>query len=185
MDGLTVTGFWFKLLVKVEDWITILAAVAIAAMMVITTTDVIARRAFDIHVKGSYEFVMLLFVYVIFFGLAYCQRQDSHITVGILYDRLTKKARRSIEGVVLVISFVLFALITWHSALSAWFNLQAGDTILGAMPVLTWPSRIGVPVGTGLLSLRLLVQIVRLVMRGELYEEVVVREESAKRGAGT
>ena len=165
-----------KLQVKAEGWLTLLAAGVVGVMMVITTTDVVARRVFGEHVKGSYEFVSLLFVYVIFFGLAYAQRQDGHITIGIVYDRLSRKARRPIEGVTLVICLVLFSLITWYSARTAWFNLLAGDTILGAMPVLTWPFRFGVPVGAGLLSLRLLTQIVRLVRRGELFEERVRRE---------
>lgn len=143
--------------------------------MVITVADVVARYAFRRHIAGSYEYVALLFVYLIFFGLAYAQRQDAHITFGILYDRLPRKARLFTEGVVLVISFILFSALTWYTAKSAWVNYLLGDTMLGAVQVVTWPSRVGVPVGCGVLALRLLVQIVRLVRRGELYEEAVVR----------
>lgn len=167
-----------KLQIKAEEWLTLLSAGIIGAMMMITLADVVARRGFHYHVKGSYEYVYLLFVYIVFFGLAYAQRQDAHITIGVVYDRLPRKARRYVEGVTLGISFVLFAALTWFTATSAWFNFLIGDTVLGAIQVITWPSRFGVPVGLGLLALRLLVQIVRLVRRGELFEEAVVREET-------
>ena len=145
-------------------------------MMVITVTDVVARRGFHEHVKGSYEYVALLFVFIIFFGLAHAQRQDAHITIGVLYGRLSPKARRIVEAVTLSICFVLFAALTWYTGKSALFNAQLGDTVLGSIQVITGPSRFGVPVGCGLFALRFLVQIVRLLRYGELFEEAVVRE---------
>lgn len=169
--------FLSTLQIRAEEWLSYISAVAIGFMMVITVADVVARRLFHGHVQGSYEYVALLFVYLIFFGLAYAQRQDAHITIGILYDRLPRKARLSTEGVLLVISFILFSALTWYTAKSAWVNFLLGDTLLGSIQVATWPSRVGVPLGCGMLALRLLVQIVRLVGRGELYEEAVVREE--------
>ncbi len=167
--------FLLKLQIEAEEWLSYISAGAIGVMMVITVADVVARRLFHGHVKGSYEYVSLLFVYLIFFGLAIAQRRDAHITFGFLYDRLPRKARLPIEGVILTISFILFSVLTWYTAKSAWVNFLMGDTMLGSIQVVTWPSRVGVPVGCGMLALRLLVQIVRLVRRGELYEEAVVR----------
>jgi TRAP-type C4-dicarboxylate transport system permease small subunit len=169
--------FLLKLQIEAEEWLSYISAVAIGVMMTITVADVVARRIFHGHVKGSYEYVSLLFVYLIFFGLAIAQRQDAHITFGILYDRLSRKARIPVEGVILALSFVLFSALTWYTAKSAWVNYLMGDTMLGSIQVVTWPSRVGVPVGCGMLALRLLTQIVRLLRTGELYEEAVGRKE--------
>lgn len=171
-----IGSFLSKLQIKTEEGICFISAMAIAAMMVITVADVVARRFFHYHVKGSYEYVALLFVYLIYFGLAYAQRHDAHITIGILYDRLPRKARLPIEGLLLAISFILFSALTWYTAKSAWFNYQMGDTMLGAIQVKTWPSRAGVPVGCGMFALRFLAQLIGLVKRGELYEEAGVGE---------
>lgn len=159
---------------RAEEWLSYIAAGAIAAMMVITVADVIGRYLFRVHLAGSYEYVALLFVYLIFLGLAYAQRQDAHITIGVLYDRLPRRARLVTAGLVLSLSFMLFAVLTWYSAKSAWVNYVLGDTMLGAIQVATWPSRIAIPIGCGLVALRLLVQLVRVVTRGELYEETLV-----------
>lgn len=169
-----VTAFLSQWQVRAEEWLSYVAAAAIAAMMVITVTDVVARYVFRKHIAGSYEYVALLFVYLIFFGLAYAQRQDAHITIGVLYERLPRRARLVSQAVVLVASFILFSALTWYTAKSAWVNYLLGDTMLGAIQVVTWPSRIAIPVGCGALALRLLVQIVRLAKRGELYEEAAV-----------
>lgn len=169
--------FALKLQIKVEEWLTLISAGAVGAMMVITVVDVIMRRGFHEHLKGSYEFVMLLFVFVIYFGLSYAQRQDKQITIPLLYGRLSPRGRYIVEGAILVICLVMFGTLTWYTAQSAWFNFQVGDTLLGAIQVITWPSRFAVPVGTGMICLRLLVQIGRLVRRRELYEEAVRTEE--------
>lgn len=169
--------FTSKLQIKAEDWLTLLSAGAVGAMMVITVVDVIMRRGFHEHLKGSYEYVTLLFVFVIYFGLAYAQRRDKQISIPLLYGRLSQRGRYIVEGATLVICLVMFGTLTWYTTQSAWFNFLAGDTLLGAIQVLTWPSRFAVPVGTGMICLRLLVQIGRLVRRRELFEEAVRTEE--------
>lgn len=162
--------------IKVENWLSYISAGVIAAMMIITIADVVARRGFSEHVKGSYEYVALLFVYLIFFGLAFAQRTDSHITIGVLYNRLPRIGRLRTQAVTCIIGFGLFATLTFFSAESAFFAYKIHDTLLGAIQVITWPSRIGVPVGIGLLALRFLAQLIGIIKRGELLEEAAAKE---------
>lgn len=165
---------------RLQDWLEELAcyvsALAVAVMMSITTLEVIARAAFYKSVPGSYEYVSLLFVYLIYLGLAFSQRRDAHITIGIVYDHLPRKARQIVQGTYLLVAFVFFAALTWTSAVSAWSNYSLGDTVLGAIEVTTWWARAGVPVGCALFSLRFLTQLCCLVTSGELYEETAARE---------
>lgn len=160
---------------RVEEWLCYVAALAVAAMMLLTTAEVIARAAFTKSVPGSYEYVSLLFVYLIFLGLAFSQRRDAHITIGIVYDRLPRVLRQIIQCIFLLVAFVFFGALTWTSAESAWSNYVLGDTVLGAIQVETWWARIGVPVGCLMFSLRFLTQFLRLVTSGELYEETAAR----------
>lgn len=169
--------FLLKLQNVAEEWLSYISAAAIGFMMLITVADVVARRVFHGHVKGSYEYVSLLFVYLIFFGLAIAQRRDAHITFGIVYDRLPRRARIPVEGGILVLSFVLFSVLTWYTAKSAWVNYLMGDTMLGSIQVVTWPSRLGVPLGCGMLAFRLLTQIIQLLWSGILFEEAAKRPQ--------
>ncbi len=161
---------------RLEELLCYISALAVAVMMTITTLEVIVRAAFYKSVPGSYEYVSLLFVYLIYLGLAFSQRRDAHITIGIVYDHLPRKARQIVQGVFLLVAFVFFAAITWTSAVSTWNNYVLGDTVLGAIEVQTWWARAGVPAGCALLSLRFLTQLCCLMTSGELYEETAERD---------
>ena len=161
---------------RLEEFFCYVSALAVAFMMLITTLEVIARAAFYKSVPGSYEYVSLLFVYLIYLGLAFSQRRDAHITIGIVYDRLPRKARQIVQGVFLAVAFIFFAAITWTSAVSTWSNYVLGDTVLGVIEVQTWWARAAVPVGCALFSLRFLTQLCCLVTSGELYEETAARK---------
>ena len=123
---------------KLEELLCYVSALAVAAMMLITTLEVVIRAGFYKSVPGSYEYVSLLFVYLIFLGLAFSQRRDAHISIGILYDRLPRKARQITQCIFLLTAFVFFAAITWTSGVSTWNNYVLGDTVLGAIEVKTW-----------------------------------------------
>ena len=161
---------------RLEELLCYISALAGAVMMTITTVEVIARGAFYTSVPGSYEYVSLLFVYLIFLGLAFSQRRDAHIAIGIVYDRLPRKTRQIVQGIFLFVAFVFFAAITWTSAVSTWNNYVMGDTMLGAIEIHTWWARAGVPAGCALFSLRFLTQLCCLVTSGELYEETAARD---------
>ena len=165
---------------RLEEFLCYISALSVAVMMLITTLEVITRAAFYKSVPGSYEYVSLLFVYLIFLGLAFSQRRDAHISIGIVYDQLPRKGQQIIQCIFLLVAFVFFAAITWTSAVSTWNNYVLGDTVLGAIEVKTWWARAGVPVGCALFSLRFLTQLCRLITTGELYEETAEREFSSR-----
>lgn len=165
---------------RLEEWVCYVSAFAVAVMMVITTVEVIGRSIFYASVPGSYEYVSLLFVYLIYLGLAYSQRRDAHITISLVYDYLPRKARQIVQGAFLLIAMVFFAVLTVTSADSTLSNYVLGDTVLGTIEIETWWARAGVPVGCGLLALRFLTQFLRLATTGELYEEEAARQTAAR-----
>lgn len=161
---------------RLEEIACYVSALAVATMMTITVCEVLARALFSKSLPGAYEYVSLMFVYLIYLGLGFSQRRDAHITVGILYDQLPRGVRRVVEGAYLLFAFVFFAALTWTSAVSAWTNFAMGDTILGIVEVKTWWARAGIPVGLGLFSLRFLIQLIALIAQDELLEEAAARE---------
>ena len=162
-----VTRFLTKLQGNTEKGLTLGAAGIIGAMMGITTVSVIMRRLAHNPMEGDYEYISLLFVFVVFFGLAYAQSQNQHIRVAFVHDRIPPKYRRRIDIFLLALSLGLLVMMTVVTSINTAWALDVGDTILGAIQVKTWPARLAVPIGTGLLSLRLMVQLVRLVRRKE------------------
>jgi len=152
-----------KLQVNLEKGLTLVAAAIVGVMMLLSAASVLMRWVFNSPIRGDYEFISLLFVFTVFFGLAYAQSRHQHISIGFVHDRLPERLRRYVDIVVLAISLGLLLIVTWQAAISTAWALKMGDTILGAIQVKTWPPRLAVAVGTGLLCLRIFVQLVRLV----------------------
>ncbi len=170
------TGSWLQR--KLEEIACYVSAMAVATMMTITVLEVLARALFKISVPGSYEYVSLMFVYLIYLGLGFSQRRDAHITVGILYDHIPRSARKFVQAVYLMIAFAFFAALTWTSAISAWSAYAMGDTVLGIIEVKTWWARAGIPVGLALFALRFLTQLINLLTNDVLLEEAA-KDENA------
>lgn len=161
---------------KLEEIACYVSAMAVATMMSITVLEVFARALFKISVPGSYEYVSLLFVYLIYLGLGFSQRRDAHITVGIMYDHMPRRGRKIVQGLYLFGACLFFAALTWTSAASAWNAYVMGDTVLGVVEVKTWWARAGIPVGLGLFSTRFLIQLIRLTTNDVLLEDATEAE---------
>ena len=155
----------------IEDILTYVSAAAVAAMMVITVADVIVRYLTPTNVPGSYEYVSLLFVLVIYLGLAYAQRMNSHIAIDALYSKLPRRWRKFLQFLQLSTFLLFAATLTWYTAAITWDNYVLGDTILGAISVVTWPSRLTISIGFLILALRFLIQLMNLLILDKLIEE--------------
>ncbi|WP_299926235.1 TRAP transporter small permease [uncultured Pelagimonas sp.] len=174
MASLASKAIWLQR--KLEEVACYVSALAVATMMTITVLEVAARALFSKSLPGAYEYVSLMFVYLIYLGLGYSQRRDAHITVGVLYDYFPRKTKKVVQGIYLLIACLFFAALTWTSAVSALSAYAMGDTILGIVEVKTWWARVGIPVGLALFSLRSFLQLSRLITNNELLEDAAVAE---------
>ena len=153
--------------------------IAIALMMVISTADVFLRRIFSAPIPGSYEYVSLLFVAVVFWSLAKIQRENGHVKLSTLYNKLPRRGKLYILGMILFLSGGIFVLATLSTGRDMIWAIRTGDVLMGLITVLTWPSRLAIAIGTGFLSWRLIDQFVQLIRKGELPEEDLNKVELA------
>jgi len=161
-----VTKF-LNYLAKAEDGLTLAAAGIIGFMMVFTVTDVMMLQVVHSPIRGASEYSALTFVFVVMFAVSFSQRRWEHLSMGILLDRLPPRARRPILGVLLSLGIFICIMLTWSSFNQTVWAYVEGDTIVGAIPVKTWWSRMAIPIGIGIATVRLTVQLIQLV-RGEV-----------------
>ena len=164
---------------ELENILSYISAVAVAFMMLITVADVLVRFLTPHSVPGSYAFVSLSFVLVIYLGLSVAQREDSHIAIDVLYSKMPRGLKKTLQILQLLIFGAFFAVLSWYTAVSAWENYALNDTILGAIQVVTWPARAMIPIGLFFLFLRMLVQLTAVLTRDELIEEGVPARDEA------
>jgi TRAP-type C4-dicarboxylate transport system permease small subunit len=151
------------LLRSINVWLTsieriagILAAIALAAIMVIVALDVSMRYIFNRPFAWSYDFVSLYVMAALFFlALSRTYAVHGHVNVDLLHHFLGPRARRSLELVITLGSAGLFALMTYAGATRAWSQYVGNEVMSGLYTWPAWVSAVFVPIGSGLIVIRL------------------------------
>ncbi|MFH1489307.1 MAG: TRAP transporter small permease [Pseudomonadota bacterium] len=112
-------------------------------LMFLVAVDVCLRYIFNSPIEGVYEAVEFMMAVVFCYGIAYTQRHKGHVAVNVLTSRLSDRNQAVMSGLVSLISFVLFALMTWQSFLKAGDSMHAGETSIGGIAsmgqIVVWP----------------------------------------------
>lgn len=155
---------------KIERWVhnttrgvSFLSGIAVMLMMLLTCADVILRFL-GRPIPGTYELVGFLGAVTISFAMAYTSIERSHIAVDIFVERLPRRLQTALEGLISLISFFLFVVISRQCQIYALDMKQSGEVSLTlGMPV--YPIVAGVAVGCGFLCLVLLFDVVKSARR--------------------
>lgn len=155
-----------KLLGTTEKALNFMAAVGVLLLTAIVTLQIVARYVFGKAIPGIFESAELLMVAIVFLGLAYIQSVNGHVRMELLVNRMSRVRRRTMEGFTLLLSLVLFVAITYKSGQNAHLAWRIGDVTMGLINFPTWPAKMLVPIGAGLLCLRLVAQLWRVFIPG-------------------
>jgi len=136
----------------------------LALMFLFTTTDVILRYLFNRPIIGGLDITELMMVVVTFTGIAYVQVKKGHVSVNILVSRLPQRAQDVLESVNLTVALVLFALMTWQTAVqSQSWRVSEQTTATIGIPI--HPFAIIIYIGCGLLCLVLISDLLKSLAR--------------------
>lgn len=86
---------------------------SLAAMMLLTTADVIGRYFFNAPVLGAYEITEYLMLIMVFSFLALAQSAKVHINVDIVYNHLPTRLRPILERFNHLVCLLMMILVTW------------------------------------------------------------------------
>lgn len=145
---------------KVESFFSVLGALAVVFIMAGVTTQIIARYVFRSAFPGIYESAELLIVLVVFLSLSEIQARRGHICMDFIMRKMPPKVDRAISTIMLVLALALFVMITIRSGMYAYLQWSTGAVSMGVIDFPLWPQRIFVPIGTALISIRLIYQII-------------------------
>jgi TRAP-type C4-dicarboxylate transport system permease small subunit len=100
---------------------------ALAAMMLLTTADVIGRYFFNSPVLGAYEITEYLMLIMVFSFLALAQSAKAHISVDIVFNRLPAGLRHVLERFNHLVCLLMMLLVTWMSLQRIWELRRTGE----------------------------------------------------------
>lgn len=148
-----------RIVTGIEDAFAVLASLALGAMLLVMAAEVLMRYVFSTPLGWTVGFVQdYLMVAVFFLGLSCSYRAGAHVSIDFVYERCGPRGRLAMSLIGQVLSFALFALVfvTGVAATSgAWSLGEIPPPGGGALSWPSWTSHVFVPLGAGVLLLRL------------------------------
>lgn len=140
-----------------ETALAVIAGIVIAFTMVLVSTDAILRHVFSSPLGWQF---MLTESYLMVAGVALAlpwgYRTGGRIRIMLLMERVPAGPRRLILRAGNLVAVPYLAVFTWKTLERTWEAFAEGDVMMG---VIDWPvawSWVWIPMGLGLLTLRVL-----------------------------
>lgn len=139
-----------------------LAACFLVGICVLVLAQVVGRLL-GVAVPSADEFAGYCLSAASFLALGYALRNNTHIRVTLLIDRLPSRARRAAEALCLALGLVLSATLTWFTAEMVWYSIEFGDLTQGLVPIPLWIPQMGMLTGVVVLTLAFVADGLRLL----------------------
>lgn len=130
------------------------------AMILMTCANIVSRLLGK-PIKGTFELMGYFGAVATAFALGYTQIKKSHISVDILVNRFSPKARLVLNGINHVICSLFFAVAGWQVARWAATLRETGE-VTETLRIIYYPFTYGVAIGCFLIALVLLVDFLKL-----------------------
>ena len=143
---------------RIENALLIFCAALFLALTFLGTGDVCGRFLFNKPIVGALEMSTILMGAIILLGWAYTQNQRGHVNVQLFLNMFSPRVQIILTFVCLIISLLLFIVITqqsWEIAVKA---LEEGRRYT-LLQIPKGPFLFLVPVGGFLICLEFIIQI--------------------------
>lgn len=138
----------------------LVGAIALAAMILIITAQVVSRRVLSVPLVVADELSGYLLVILTFMGLGYAFGNRDHIQVTLLVERFPARARAWLRLAWCVIAAPYLLLLVVRTAALAWDSYRNQTFSVSATNFLLWPIQAFVPLGLAVLLFQLLAELV-------------------------
>jgi TRAP-type C4-dicarboxylate transport system permease small subunit len=102
---------------SLSTYLSYIGNFSLAAMMLLTTSDVIGRYFFNAPVLGAYEITEYLMLIMVFSFLALAQSAKVHINVDIVFNHLPVGLKHFLQRFNHFVCLLMMILVTWMGVL--------------------------------------------------------------------
>jgi len=171
MDTITETekanGFarfqslWFKFI----RGLAFVVAVWLLLEVFHITFDTFSRYVFNKPFQGTITISIMMLMFLVYLGAAYCENVRCHIRVDILFRRFSKVWRNRLDVIWLVLALSLMPLLIWQTFLLAMHSFRTGEMAMDiALPM--YPGKFVIAIGFTLWAIQLVFSIIEKIKEG-------------------
>ncbi len=156
----TAAPAWYGRLRRAADAIdgvlVSLGCLLLFALMCLVVADVGRRYLFNAPIGWSYEVINhYLMPGVFFYTVSHTLKAHSHVAVDIVHNYVGQRTRYVFETIGTLLALPVFALATWLAASKTWDDFRTAAEASSGLAVPTWSISVVLPIGFGMLTLRL------------------------------
>lgn len=156
MSAATAYRRFEKVVSAIDNTLMVVGCAMLFALMLIVVADVSMRYAFNKPLAWSFEIISSYLMPGLFFmAAAHTLKANAHVSVDILHNYVSRRTRYVFEAVSSTLAAPVFAMAAWVSAQNTWKDWQTGAASSSGMELPTWTISLMLPLGFGLLALRL------------------------------
>jgi TRAP-type C4-dicarboxylate transport system permease small subunit len=153
-----------KIIYSLSRAMNIAASVVLAAMMLLTVSDVLLRYFLRKPILGTTEITENMMVCLAFLALAWCAVQQSHLKVDLVMSLFSPRVQALVDSMTSFAGLCMVALIAWRSFLEA-LAVQQLNIISSLLGIPTFPFYYVVSLGSLLLCLVMATQVIQNIGR--------------------
>lgn len=152
---------------RIENFLIIISATSFIVIMSIMSADVFMRYVLNSPIAWSYEALTRYLMYAaFFFAVSYTLRHGEHLRVEVIYNRMPRRPRSLILGILYLPITLLLGLAAVKATQSAAQSYHANELLAGVVHWPIWTSKAIVSIGLIVLTLRSLEQGLSLLADG-------------------
>lgn len=161
-----------RLVASIDTALNLVSVAFIMFLMLFAAAEIVGRYLFNHPIPGHVEIVELIMAAVVFLGIAYTQRVGGHIRMELFITKVLRgRSYHIAEALTLILSLLAFSIITVASFRFALDAYDIGDTTTYILWP-TWPSKLCIPIGSFMLCLRFLLQLIQHVAQAVVGFEI-------------
>ena len=152
-----------RALLPLERFCALISGLAIFSLMFLAAYSVTTRKFFGAPMMGYVDLIESAMPIIAIMGVAYVQRDGTHIRMDMLVSKLSGRTLWLFELISVLMILILIVALTWGSwdhfmrSFDCARPLCSKDSTTDIYLPL-WPSKLVVPFAFGVLSLRLILQ---------------------------
>jgi TRAP-type C4-dicarboxylate transport system permease small subunit len=145
----------------IDNAVLVVGCAMLFALMLIVVADVSLRYIFNAPIQWAYEVVSsYLMPGLFFFAVSHTLKAHAHVSVDIVHNYISRRGRYVFEAIATLVSIPAFAICTWVSARNTMLDFTTAAESTSGLAVPTWTISIMLPIGFGLLTIRLILNAI-------------------------
>jgi TRAP-type C4-dicarboxylate transport system permease small subunit len=104
-----------KIITKIARICSILGAISLILLSLLTVCDVLLRYFFNRPIVGSYELTEYLLIPIVFFSIPWTTKEKSNVRVDLIVGRFRANRRAIIYTIACVLSIIVTSVFAWFT----------------------------------------------------------------------